>query len=73
MSALETANKKLKLAYQRNRRLKNKVDSVQQLLHDLKTKDLLTDQAVSNLSGAFSESVLAIVARCLNKKNPFIT
>ena len=68
MSALETANKKLKLAYQRNRRLKNKVDSVQQLLHDLKTKDLLTDQAVSNLSGAFSESVLAIVARCLNKK-----
>ena len=69
LGALETANKKLKLAQQRNRRLRNRIDTVQQLLQDLKAKDLLTDQAVSNLSGAFSESALALVGRCMKKKS----
>jgi len=67
ISALETARKKLKLAQQCNRRLCDRVTSVQCLLSELKSKQLLSEQAAGMLSSSFGESALALVSRCLNK------
>jgi len=68
LGALEMASKKLKIAQQCRRRLYNRVSNMTNLLSDLRNKQLLSDQAASNLSASFGESALAVVARCINQK-----
>ena len=44
------------------------MSNIKSLLSELRGKQLLSDQAVSNFSSSFGENALALVARCINRK-----
>jgi hypothetical protein len=62
-------SKRLKLASQRNRRLSQKVESLQDALKEMQRRELLSQQGVENIFSSFDGSVFELIKRCIDKQS----
>ena len=59
--------RKLKIAQQRTRRLRKQLDTFQDVIAELKKKNLLTNQAAEEIEASFSSEASSLIKRQLNK------
>jgi len=67
--ALEQSKKRLKISQQKSRRLAKKLNTMSDVIRDLKEKDMLSTEAAENISSSFSGPALDLVMRCLRKSS----